>query len=134
MFQRRFFKKAGRLGEEETAIMQSHTGIGAKLLLDLHGSSDYNDFVQISADTAHYHHENWDGTGYPSKKKGDDIPLISQIILIVDSYYAMTSDRPYRKAYSEAEAVNEIKKSRGKKYSEELTDEFVHAIEDLKRM
>ena len=68
------------------------------------------------------------------QEKGDDIPLISQIILIVDSYYAMTSDRPYRKAYSEAEAVNEIKKSRGKKYSEELTDEFVHAIEDLKRM
>ena len=127
-------RKQTELTPEELEIRKGHTKLGAKLVSDLRGSDDYNDFINITMDIAHYHHENWDGTGYPSKKKGDDIPLISQIILIVDSYYAMISERPYRKAYTEEQALEEIKKLRGKKYSEELTDEFIHAIEDLKRM
>ena len=78
-----------------------------------------------------HHHENWDGSGYPDKRKGDDIPLISQIILIVDSYYAMISDRPYRKAYSKEEAIAEIESLAGKKYSEELVREFKNAIKEI---
>ncbi len=78
-----------------------------------------------------HHHENWDGTGYPGKKSGDEIPLISQIILIVDSYFAMIQDRPYRSAYSKEEAVAEIQNLAGKKYSVELVKEFVNAINDI---
>lgn len=85
-------QKSGELGEEETAIMQSHTGIGAKLLLDLHGSSDYNDFVQISADTAHYHHENWDGSGYPEHLAGNEIPLAAQIVSLMSRFCTLTQD------------------------------------------
>ncbi len=121
-------KKTSPLTDDEKATITKHPIYAAQEILK--PISHVSNIIPI----IEHHHESWDGTGYPSRKKGDDIPLISQIILIVDSYYAMTSDRPYRKAYSEAEAVNEIKKSRGKKYSEELTDEFVHAIEDLKRM
>ena len=121
-------KKTSPLTDEEKATITKHPIYAAQEILK--PISHVSNIIPI----IEHHHESWDGTGYPSKKKGDDIPLISQIILIVDSYYAMISDRPYRKAYSEAEAVDEIKKSRGKKYSEELTDEFVRSIEDLKRM
>lgn len=121
-------KKTSPLTEEEKATITKHPIYAAQEIL-----KPINHVSNIIPIIEH-HHENWDGTGYPSKKKGDDIPLISQIILIVDSYYAMISERPYRKAYAEEEAVEEIKKLRGKKYSEELTDEFVHAINDLKGM
>lgn len=121
-------KKATPLTDEEKETITKHPIYAAQEILK--PISHISNIIPI----IEHHHESWDGTGYPSKKKGDDIPLISQIILIVDSYFAMISDRPYRKAYSENEAVEEIKKSRGKKYSEELTDEFIHSIEDLKRM
>ncbi len=121
-------KKTSPLTEEEKETITKHPIYAAQQILK--PISHVSNIIPI----IEHHHEAWDGSGYPSKKKGDDIPLISQIILIVDSYFAMISDRPYRKAYSENEAVEEIKKLRGKKYSEELTDEFVHSIEDLKRM
>ncbi len=121
-------KKATPLTDEEKETITKHPIYAAQEILK--PISHVSNIIPI----IEHHHEAWDGTGYPSKKKGDDIPLISQIILIVDSYYAMISDRPYRKAYSENEAIEEIKKLRGKKYSEELTDEFINAIEDLKRI
>ena len=65
------------------AIVQTHTSIGAKLLSDLHVGRDYNDFVCMAVDIAHYHHENWDGTGYPEGLKGESIPLAAQIVSIV---------------------------------------------------
>jgi len=77
-----------------------------------------------------HHHENWDGSGYPSSIKGEEIPLMSQIILIVDSYFAMTSERPYRNALTQEEAIREIQKSSGKKYSKALVAEFVKLIEE----
>ena len=78
-----------------------------------------------------HHHENWDGSGYPNKIKGEEIPITSQIILIVDSYFAMISDRPYRRAYTQEAAVEEIKSQSGKKYSDELTKEFISALDEF---
>ena len=80
------------------------------------------------------HHENWDGTGYPSNKKGNEIPITSQIILIVDSYFAMISYRPYRKAYTIDEAIEEIKTNANKKYSPELVEAFIYSIDEFKKM
>ena len=121
-------KKTSPLTEEEKETITKHPIYAAQEILK--PISHVSNIIPI----IEHHHEAWDGSGYPSKKKGDDIPLISQIILIVDSYFAMMSDRPYRKAYSEQDALEEIKKLRGKKYSEELTDEFIRSIEDIKRM
>ena len=87
--------KGGELNEDETSVLQEHTVIGAKLLQDLHGSSDYNDFISISADIAHYHHENWDGSGYPEGLAGDQIPLAAQIVSIVEVYCALTEKKHY---------------------------------------
>ena len=82
--------KEGDLTKEEAAVARNHTNIGAKLLKDIHGSSDYNDFIRISMDIAHYHHENWDGSGYPEGLKGEEIPLAAQIVHIMSRFCALT--------------------------------------------
>lgn len=79
------------------------------------------------------HHENWDGTGYPQKLAGEAIPISSQIILLVDAYYALTQSRPYRIAHSKEEAVEIIKLESGKKWNEKLIDEFVGLMNERKQ-
>lgn len=94
-------RKRAPLTEEEMAIVQTHTTIGAKLLGDLHVGNDYNDFLRIAVDIAHYHHENWDGSGYPQGLRGAEIPLAAQIVSVVEVYCALTE----KKNYSREEAL-----------------------------
>ena len=117
--------KKDPLTNEEKEVISKHPIIGAQEILK--PISHVSSIIPI----IEHHHENWDGTGYPDNKKGNEIPLISQIILIVDSYYAMISERPYRRAYSKEEAIAEIENLAGKKYSEELVREFKSALKDL---
>lgn len=88
-------RKQDALTPEEMAIVQTHTAIGAKLLGDLHVSSDYNDFISTAMDIAHYHHENWDGSGYPEGLAREEIPLAAQIVSIIEVYCALTDKRNY---------------------------------------
>ena len=74
------------------------------------------------------HHENWNGTGYPSKLSGEDIPIESQIILIVDSYYALLEKRPYRDAMNKMEALDIISDESDKKWSRKLANEFIGIV------
>lgn len=76
------------------------------------------------------HHENIDGSGYPSKLKGTDIPITSQIILLIDAYYALISKRPQRRAYSQTEAFDILRKDIGKKWNENLVETFISLVED----
>lgn len=112
--------KESELSEEEKVLVQSHTQIGAKLLKDLYVTSDFNDFIQISIDVANYHHENWDGSGYPSQLKEEEIPLAAQIVSIVDVFCALTEKRSYRKEYSEEEALQIMSQESGKKFHPEI--------------
>lgn len=116
--------KKAPLTQEEKEVINKHPIIGAKEILE--PISHVSSIIPIIV----HHHENWDGTGYPDKRKGNDIPLISQIILIVDSYCAMISERPYRKAYTREEAIKEIESLAGKKYSEELVREFKNVVKE----
>ncbi len=88
-------RKQTALSDEERRTVQGHTLIGARLLDDLHVGSDYNDFLKTAVDIAHYHHENWDGSGYPEGLGGDDIPLAAQIVSIVEVYCALTDKKNY---------------------------------------
>jgi len=81
--------KKGKLDEEEWSKMKEHSRIGARIL------ENHDDFKEVSTVIMH-HHENFDGSGYPYKLKGDEIPIQSRIIAVVDSFHAMISDRPYR--------------------------------------
>ncbi len=76
------------------------------------------------------HHENIDGSGYPNQLKGDSIPMSSQIILLIDAYYALISKRPQRRAYSQTEAFDIIRKDIGRKWSEKLVETFISLVED----
>ena len=83
-------KKGTGLAPEESAIMQKHTTIGAKLLSDLYVNNDYNHFINTSIEITHYHHENWDGSGYPCGLSGDKIPLAAQIVSVMEAYCRLT--------------------------------------------
>lgn len=109
-------QKKGELTEEESSIIQNHTKIGAKLLGDIHVNSDYNDFISVSIDIAHYHHENWDGSGYPDRLKGEQIPLSAQIVAIVDWYCALTE----KDAHTREEALEIMGKEADKRFNPEI--------------
>ncbi len=80
------------LSEEDAALVQSHTSVGAKLLGDLYGSSDYNDFINISVEMIRCHHERWDGGGYPEGLREEEIPLAAQIAAVAMRYCELTAD------------------------------------------
>ncbi len=109
-------QKESGLTEEETDILHNHTDIGAKLLSDLYVNSDYNDFLGISIDISHYHHENWDGSGYPDGLKGEQIPVSAQIVSIMEAYCTLTG----RKMYSRQEALEVMGKESGVRFNPEI--------------
>lgn len=111
--------KKGKLTEEERAVMKTHTTVGAEILSDVQGN-DYNDFIKTTRDIALYHHENWDGSGYPTGISGEKIPLSAQIVAIMSTYCALTEDRGYRNAYDREEAIEIMEKDAGIKFDEEL--------------
>lgn len=98
---RELLRRQAALSDEEMETVRQHTRIGAKLLEDLNAGKDYNDFVRMAVDIAHYHHENWDGSGYPEGLSGSRIPLAAQIVSVAEVYCALTE----KKNYSREEAL-----------------------------
>ena len=96
--------KPGRLTSEEFEIMKTHTTVGANMLESM---TQYRDsaLVQAARDICRWHHERWDGNGYPDGLKGDDIPISAQVVSLVDVYDALTSDRVYKNAIPHDEAM-----------------------------
>ncbi len=118
--------KTEPLSEEDKLSIKQHPVIAAREILE--PISSIVDIIPI----IEKHHENWNGTGYPNKISGENIPIESQIILIVDSYFALMENRPYRKAMSQEEAINTIMEDSNSKWSARLANEFVAVIrEDL---
>lgn len=113
--------KSCKLTEFEMAQIRKHPETGYRLL----GNS--NEFYKISEFVLD-HHESWDGTGYPKGLKGEDIHWQARVISIADSYDAMTSERPYKKALSESEAVDEIKKHSGVQFDPDISIVFVEKV------
>lgn len=114
--------KSDPLTEQEKNEIKQHPVIAAREILK--PISKIQDIIPIIES----HHENWDGTGYPGKAAGNDIPLSSQIILILDAYFALIEPRSYRGALTEKEALETIQKDSDKKWNEELVKEFARII------
>lgn len=127
MIPEEIFNKTTPLTEEEKNRIHEHPIIAAREILQ--PISSITDIIPIIEN----HHENWDGTGYPSNKSGGDIPLASQIVLLIDSYTAMSQERPYRSAMSTEKIIGIIQKESGKKWSKEVVDEFVGLLNELVR-
>jgi len=115
--------KPGKLNDEEYAIMKSHAQRGYDILKDITIDPDL-------ALGAGYHHEKYDGTGYPSGLKGEEIPEIARIIAVADAFDAMYSTRPYRKKMPIEAVAAEISRCRGTQFAPEIVDVFLKLIEE----
>lgn len=113
-------QKTGELTLEEKEIVETHTLVGAQILEDIKGDDDYNDFIDVSHDIALYHHEKWDGTGYPHGNAGNNIPLPAQIVALVSEYCALTENRSFREAYSKEDALRIIEEAVGVKFNPDI--------------
>jgi len=113
--------KPGKLTDDEWNEIKRHPEIGYRILNTVNDMSDMASYVL-------YHHERWDGKGYPKGLKGDEIPFVSRIINIVDSYDAMTSERSYQKALSKEVAIEELKKNAGTQFDAELVSVFIEKV------
>ncbi len=103
----KILNKPGRLTDEEFAIMKTHTTVGADMLEQLDQYTE-SALVQTARDIARWHHERYDGHGYPDGLVGDDIPISAQVVSVADVYDALTSDRVYKKAFTHEKAINMI--------------------------
>lgn len=121
--------KPGRFTPEEFAVMQKHSEIGGNIVKDVLGNTTDPDLIQMSSDVAHYHHEKWDGTGYPNGLKGEEIPLSARIMAVADVFDALVSKRVYKDAMSIEEAYSILVKDAGTHFDPELVQVFV-AIKD----
>lgn len=122
MLPKELLQKTTPLTLEEKQHIHEHPAIAAREILK--PISYIQDVIPIVEN----HHENWDGSGYPNKIKHNEIPLASQIILIIDVYFALIEQRPYRNKLSPQEAIEQILKDAGTKWNKELAEEFVNLI------
>ena len=100
--------KPGRLTAEEFEVMKTHSMVGANMLLELPVEQQEAPLVKVASEICRWHHERYDGNGYPDGLKGDEIPIAAQVVALADVYDALTSERCYKKAYSHKEALNMI--------------------------
>ena len=122
MLPKELLNKREPLSEEDKSSIKQHPVIAAREILK--PISNIVDIIPI----IEKHHENWNGTGYPGKISGDEIPIESQIILIIDSYFALMEKRPYRDALSSDEAIKTIQDEINKKWNSKLAEEFISLI------
>lgn len=117
--------KPGKLTDAEYEIMKQHPLVGADILKDIK-------MIPGLDIGAKYHHERYDGRGYPSGLKGDNIPFIARIICVADSYDAMSSNRVYRKRFSEEKILEELERGKGTQFDPKIADAFIHLLKDKK--
>jgi len=113
--------KPGKLDDKEWELMYKHPSYAYDML----GPIDY---LRPALDIPYCHHEKWDGSGYPRGLKGEEIPMAARIFAVVDVYDALTSDRPYRKAWSENEALEYVKNESGRHFDPQVVEVFLKEI------
>ncbi|MCL1908128.1 MAG: response regulator [Holophagaceae bacterium] len=117
--------KPGKLTDEEFEAMKSHPGEGEKMIDGIITEAGDDAFLQYAKQFAGYHHEKWNGTGYPHRLEGHDIPLLGRIMAIADVYDALVSERPYKKAFTHEKAVEIILEGRGAHFDPQIVDAFL---------
>ncbi len=114
-------RKPGRLNDDEFNIMQQHPVFGALIVKDVPNLNEVLGGIR-------HHHERFDGKGYPDKMVGEDIPMMGRLLAVPDCFSAMTTDRPYRKAFTWSEALTEIERGRGTQFDPVMADAFLEVI------
>lgn len=122
-------KKPGPLDKEEFKQMQMHSQIGADMIDKIMTKTDFDNFLNYAKAMARFHHERWDGSGYPCGLNGLEIPVYVRALSIVDVYDALTSVRPYKRAFTHTEALEIINEESGKFFDPDIFATFIN-IED----
>ncbi|MBF0353235.1 MAG: response regulator [SAR324 cluster bacterium] len=115
--------KPGKLTDEEWVVMRTHTTEGAKILGD-------RPFFFAARQIANFHHERYDGTGYPKKLKGEDIPMAARIVTVADVYDALCSRRVYKEAWDESKVIEELRRSAGSHLDPAVVEAFLELVEN----
>ena len=118
-------KKPSKLTDEEFDIIKTHTLKGAEMVMNFSSIPNIHDGIL-------YHHERYDGKGYPSGKKGKDIPLVGRIIAVADAYDAMNSSRVYRDRLSEDEIISELERNSGTQFDPDIVEIFLEILKEEK--
>ncbi|MGD2271476.1 MAG: PAS domain S-box protein [Desulfobacterales bacterium] len=117
--------KPGKLSAKEFEHIKSHTLLGGDTLTAIDAQTDGKSFLTLGKEIAYYHHEKWDGTGYPNGLKGEEIPLSARIVALADVYDAFTSERLYKKAFSHNKAKEMIIALKAKYFDPDVVDAFL---------
>lgn len=125
--------KRGKLNEQEFELVKKHTLIGARTLETVRQNYPKNPFINMGILVAMHHHERWDGSGYPSGLKGEDIPLAARIMTVVDVYDALVSERCYKLAFTHEESCRIIRESSGTQFDPVLVDIFLAHAEEFRK-
>jgi HD-GYP domain-containing protein (c-di-GMP phosphodiesterase class II) len=118
----RILLKEGKLTEEEWEVMRKHPDFAREMLLPIR-------YLRGALDIPYFHHERWDGKGYPCSLKGEEIPLTARIFAVVDVWDALTSDRPYRAAWSPEKTLAHIREGAGSHFDPRVVQAFVDLME-----
>ena len=118
--------KPGALSDDEWVVMRQHPQLAFNMLSPIV-------YLRPALDIPYGHHEKWDGTGYPRGLKGEEIPLAARLFAVVDVWDALTSDRPYRKAWSVERARAYIREQAGKHFDPKVVEVFMSTLRELER-
>ncbi|MCQ6563091.1 HD domain-containing phosphohydrolase [Paenibacillus mendelii] len=125
--------KPGRLADYERTIIEMHTVIGVDIIGKIYSELDdeiFENEFSTAKNIILYHHEKWDGTGYPHRLRGTEIPLEARIVSVVDVFDALISKRPYKEKWSIPQAVQYLQENRGKHFDPDLVDSFLTLYEE----
>lgn len=126
--------KPGKLTTEEFEVIKQHAILGGKAISDIDKQFENQSFLTIAKELAYYHHERWDGKGYPDGLKGEQIPLSARIVSIADIYDALTSNRCYKEAFDHDKAKSIILAERGRVFDPDIVDAFMKHHEEFYRI
>ena len=124
-------KKPGKLTEEEFRIMQRHTVEGGRIVKEILSDIEDTDYIQMASEIALYHHEKFDGTGYPYNLKGYEIPVSARIMALADVFDALVSKRCYKPPFSLDESMDIIKAGSGRHFDPFLAEAFISLKDEI---
>ena len=124
--------KPGKLTEEEFDLIKQHCADGERIIDEIISKTKDDGFLHHAKNFAGYHHEKWNGTGYPRGFKEDQIPLEGRIMAIADIYDALVSERPYKRPFTHEQAVEIIKNGRGTHFDPKIVDVFLTVMEEFR--
>ena len=130
----RVLNKPGKLTDEEYEIMKTHTTAGKQIMDSVISTVKGENYLMEARNMAAYHHERWDGTGYPEKLKGEEIPLSARIMAVADVFDALSSPRVYKPAYSLEKSIQIIQEENGTHFDPKCVEVFIESLDQVREV